>query len=338
MSSNPKPKFERMTVERLREHLFGGPQVPFWNYDPAQLTIGIEVEYFIAHVHTDGSFTLATKDEYMKVVGYLIRNFSYLDTLSSGQVGRVSKDTSLGFVAIKPDFAWHILEIAFPPRSNLEELEVVVDSILFQVDEALNVYGLQRLDLSCLPRVPAYIELVELARLSGHIDLLRNQSDESIYSNPLYPALIAATHVHLNVLNEDTFLLLPKLYSFESEARAKFSRVQNFSGIQSNRHRELFYKHNLGSRYLLSDIPEEIPNNLATYADLYDRSIRLFPNDPYFPVRDLTAIRPTRFGTIEFRSSCSFLEGKKLLAIAAFRKQKFLDSLALLPSHLRVAK
>jgi len=37
-----------VTPEMLRAYWFGWPQVPFWNYDPSKLQVGVGVEYFIA--------------------------------------------------------------------------------------------------------------------------------------------------------------------------------------------------------------------------------------------------------------------------------------------------
>ena len=37
-----------VTPEMLRAYWFGWPQVPFWNYDPSKLQVGVKIEYFIA--------------------------------------------------------------------------------------------------------------------------------------------------------------------------------------------------------------------------------------------------------------------------------------------------
>jgi hypothetical protein len=315
-----------MTVDRLRKHLFGGPQVPFWNYDPNQITVGVEIEYFIAHTYSDGSFKLATKNEYLAVMEHLKKNFGYKDRNLANQPGRVSKDTEQGFIAIKPDFAWHILEISLPPRKNLEALNEILDQTIFEVDCCLKNVNLARLNLSCLPDVPEGPELVDLDRLKGHIDSLKAHNSGSIYSVPIFPALIAATHVHLNVLNEQTYQLLPALYAQECSARTQFSRVQTFRGQKSNKHREKFYQTSLGSDYQLCDIPSPIPTSITDYCALFNNSAKIFPNDKFFGARDLTAIRPTRYGTLEFRSSCSFYETDKIMDIVRYRVKTFIEA------------
>ena len=313
-----------MTVERLRKHLFGGPQVPFWNYDPAQLTFGVEIEYFIARTHKDGTYTLATKEQYLEVMEHLKKGFGFSAINAPTQLGRVSKDTEFGFIAVKPDFAWHILEIALPPRGNLLELTALLEKVLFEIDSALKKSGLSRLNLSCLPDVPVTMDLVELDRLRGHINVLQKQKIDSMYAVPTFPALIVATHVHLNVLEEGTYALLPDLYKHETEARDRYSRTQVFRGISTNTHRENFYRTSLGPNYKLCDIPAIVPASLAEYCDLFNNSEKLFPNDMFFEARDLTSIRPTRFGTLEFRSGCSFLETSKIIEIVQFRMKSFL--------------
>ncbi|MEI6398838.1 MAG: hypothetical protein WCO71_08720 [Pseudomonadota bacterium] len=321
-----QPADDVMTVERLRQHLFGGPQVPFWNYDPNQITVGVEIEYFIAHIYDDGSFKLATKDEYLEVMEHLKNDFEYKDRNLLNQPGRVSKDTERGFIAIKPDFAWHILEISLPPRKDLNALKNLLDRTIFEVDACLAKANLTRLNLSCLPDVPQDAELVDLDRLRGHIDTLKNQDSVSIYSVPIFPALIVATHVHLNVLNEQTYRLIPELYATETVARERFSRVQNYRGQKSNNHREKFYQISLGPDYRLCDIPSPIPASIADYCALFNSSAKVFPNDKFFGARDLTAIRPTRYGTLEFRSSCSFLDSDKIMDIVRFRIKTFVEA------------
>jgi hypothetical protein len=314
-----------MTPERLRAHWFGKNRVPFWNYDPAQLTLGLEIEYFIAHVDPSTSkFTLATKKQYMEVISHLMRDFGYTDHNLKDQPGRVSKDTKLGFIAIKPDFAWHILEIALPPRHETSEIRDLLVSTFRDVDKALARVGLERLDLSCLPDVPEKMELVELDRLSAHVTLLKEHSDGSQYAIPVFPALIAATHIHANIFNEDTLNNLPSLYESELEALSRFTRKQNFKGIVANNHRSRLYEASLGHQYRLRTVPTRIPSNAREFSVLFNESPKLFPNDSFFPSRDLSYIRPTRHGTFEFRSSCTFKAVDEVMAILNFRRNQIL--------------
>ena len=61
------------------------------------------------------------------------------------------------------------------------------------------------------------------------------------------------------------------------------------------------------------------PDSLSTLSDLMNKSRKVFPGDPFFPVRDMSFIRPTKFGTLEFRSSCSFRDLNLIIEIANWR-------------------
>ena len=307
-----------MTVERLRQHLFGGPQVPFWNYDPDQITAGVEIEYFIAQTYDDGSFKLATKDEYLEVMEHLKNDFGYKDRKLLDQPGRVSRDTESGFIAIKPDFAWHILEISLPPRKHLAELRKLLDQVFMEIDTALSKVKLSRLDRASLPDVPDNFDLVALDRLG--------QISETFISNPtmptaipVFPALITATHVHLNVFNEDAYKALKSLYETDAIISRKFTRPAIFRGQQYQDLRGALYKETLGPNYLMCDRPSVVPASLQDVCDLMNRSSKLFPHDRFYPVRDMTLIRGSKYGTLEFRSSCSFVAAESIIEIVKWR-------------------
>ena len=313
------PHVDVMTVERLRQHLFGGPQVPFWNYDPSQLTIGIEVEYFIAHLHADRSFKLATKKEYLEVMDHLKHDAGYKDRNLPDQPGRVSRDTEQGFIAIKPDFAWHILEISLPPRGKLTELRTLMEQVFAEVDAALAKVNLVRLDRSSLPDVPEHIELVELDRLGMFTSAVRQRSAENPFTNPEFPAYITATHVHLNAFNQSSFELFPRLFNLEMATYGLYARPAHFAGSLVLNPRDIFMHHTMGENYRLKGIPVRVPQNMQEYVDLMNASDHLFPNDRFFPVRDVSYIRPSKYGTLEFRSSCSFLQVSSLIEVASWR-------------------
>ena len=318
-----------MTEERLRKHLFGGPQVPFWNYDPEQITIGVEIEYFIARVHTDGRFTLATKSEYLSVIENLKRSHSYVDRNLLGQPGRVSKDTECGFITIKPDFAWHILEISFPPRKSIDDLRRLLNNVFSEVDLALSAVGLERLDISVLPNVPEKMELVELDRLHGHIDVLKKQGNLDDFCVPFFPALIAATHIHINCFNEESMPVLPYLYAVEPAIMEKFSRANGFRSNLHKNARTALYESTLGKDYCLRTIPKQVPTGLNELAIAYNSSTKLFPNDSFFPVRDMSYIRPSKYGTLEFRSACSYRDIDTVLRIAQSRTKQLIMAQAM---------
>lgn len=310
-----------MTPERLRKHWFGGKRVPFWNYDPAQLTIGVEIEYFIARVKPSG-FELATKNQYLEVIRHLCSDFGYSDHDLKDQPGRVSKDTSNGFIAIKPDFAWHILEIALPPRNLVSDIKNLLESTFAQVDAALAKVGLERLDMSCLPDVPEKMELVALDRLSGY----HSHGKDHVLNDALavFPALITATHIHANCSSEESLILIPELYKLDDQTKKKFSRAKQFKGKVFENVRDVFYEKAFGDQYLLRTTPVDIPNSIHAYVGLLNRSPKIFPNDPFFGSRDMSYIRPTRHGTMEFRSTCSYKQVSVLIEIVEARISQIL--------------
>jgi hypothetical protein len=158
--------------------------------------------------------------------------------------------------------------------------------------------------------------------LSAHVDLLKSKFDGSKHSVEVFPALIAATHIHLNVFEESMLPCLPTLYQQEDALLNEFSREQTFKGEHGNRHRSKFYESTLGVDYILRTIPKIIPTSLVDYCALYNNSHQLFPNDGFYPVRDLTYIRPTRYGTVEFRSACSFKSIERILQLTEQRKKQ----------------
>lgn len=307
-----------MTIEKLRQHLFTNKKVSFWNYDEAKLTIGVEVEYFIAQVLPTG-FRLATRNEYMLVAEILMSHFGYIDRHLPDQPGRLSKDTELGFVTVKPDFAWHILEISLPPRKNTEEIRTLLTTVFNEIDEALAAVGLERLDLSCLPSTPKNMELVSLNRLGEIASTFRQRSTTKPTQDPAFPAYITATHVHLNASSEEMLKVLPALYNLDHLISKKFTRANFFQGKVYENARTKMYRDTLGDDYLLHTYPPIPAHDLQTMVSLMNRSPRLFPADPFFPVRDMSYIRPTRYGTLEFRSCCSFKSIETLLKIVECR-------------------
>lgn len=326
MHTDPQsPTSDVMTPDRLRSYWFGGPQVPFWNHDARQLQVGVEIEYFIAHRQGSG-LSLAKQADFRRVAEGLTRNYGYRNRNLPDQPARVSKDTPLGFVAIKPDFAWHILEIAFPPRHDTLAVAALIKATLDEVDRVLFEQGLVRLPISCLPDVPEEMELVDLKRLREHVDVLARQATSHPWSQSLFPALIAATHLHFNVFEEKSLITLPMLYAQEADAILRFGRPEAFKNKTSNDHRSAFYRESLGHDYLLCNIPAIKPSSIEEYCLLYNRTPKLFPGDPFFPARDLTYIRPSRFGTLEFRSSPAH-ELEVICEIIEFRRAQLVSNL-----------
>ena len=312
-----------MTSERLAAHLFGGPQVPFWEFNIANLSAGVEVEFFIVH-QTGSTFQLASKSQYMTVINRLVVDSGYKNWNLRDQPGRISKDTDFGFIIIKPDYAWHILEIAFPPRKTTESLRTLISEVLRGLDLALQSEGLRRLDISCLPHAPDTMDLVELDRISLHAKCVKQKIVGRPTIDPHFPAYIAATHVHLNASSIDSLRFLPDLYEFEPIAMKMYSRARRFENQDYENVRTEFYAETLGHDYLLQTTPKKIPESIEDLRDAMNGSAKLFPNDIFYPVRDMSYIRPTKIGTLEFRSACSYADPEMILEIALWRKAQLI--------------
>jgi hypothetical protein len=99
----------------------------------------------------------------------------------------------------------------------------------------------------------------------------------------------------------------------------KFNRALTFSGQRYENARTAMYRDTLGEDYLLHTYPINPATNLAELSDQMNRSPKLFPMDTFFPVRDMSYIRPTRYGTMEFRSACSYKNVGKIEEIVRWR-------------------
>jgi hypothetical protein len=318
-SDNPrKSTREVMTVERLRKYLFGTRSVSFWDHDPQKLTIGLEVEYFIGKTGPSGT-ELAKRHDYLRMINQLTNKFGYVDRGLPDQPGRVSKDAPGGYIIIKPDFAWHILEISLPPVRAILELRSILNQVLSEIDVCLKDAGLTRIDSSCLKDPPVDLELVELKRLQDSSRLLRPACEKKPTQNPLFPAFLASTHIHLNICSEDSLSGLPKLYAIDKLLLPKISRAREFKGKTYENVRTRMYADTLGPDYLLHTYPMSPASDLESLAGLMNQSPGLYPSDPFFPVRDMSYIRPTRYGTMEFRSACSFMSIDELVFVAECR-------------------
>ena len=309
---------EPMTEERLLRHWFGGPQVPFWNQDPRQLTIGVELEYLIAR-GDDHNFVLANQKDYHAVMCHLIADEGYHSLAMPDQPGRIGKDTKTGFIAIKPDFAWHILEVSLPPRRSLSEVQSLVETVLAEIDRSLTKASLTRLTISALPQPPQHMELVELARMQGFTKSVRQKTGDNPFLDPMFPAYITATHVHLNAFDRSALQLWPQLYALETAVGEIYCRAHSFAGRSVESVRTEFLRHTMGDSYKLKGVPERIPQTLNDYLEALNTSDPAFPKDKFFPVRDVSYIRPSRYGTIEFRSACSSRLVRDVIEICAWR-------------------
>jgi hypothetical protein len=313
-----RPSRQKMTPERLRQHLYENTKAKFWDYNPEKLSIGLEIEYFIAHKNEHASH-LASQRDYMQVIEHLKNHNGYRDWVLYDQPGRISRDTDIGFVVIKPDFAWHILEVSLPPRNSVNQVAKLLVEVLGEIDEVLAKFGLERLDVSCLSDPPPKMDLVQLDRLGQIADTFMAKKSDQPTIDPAFPAYITATHVHLNVSDELTLGYFPNLYHLDKVISERFNRARTFRGRVYENVRTSLYRDTLGADYLLHTYPEKPATNIEELCEQMNKSPKLFPKDRFFAVRDMSYIRPTSYGTLEFRSCCSYKDPEKVVEIVKWR-------------------
>jgi hypothetical protein len=263
-----------------------------------------------------------TSEQAARLVPILARRGGYeIRSQTEGQgFFCLGQDTSSGYISIKPDFAMHLLEVSLPPRRNEEELRALLQQTLRVLDESLAEAGLYRDERSIVSDPGARFELAEVGRLRGYVEQFpaRSETSAELYF-PHYPALIASTHVHLNVPLDRSLGLMQFMYELEWLAIRLFSKSYFFDGREYGCARVLLYEDSLGESYRLKTVPEKVPTTLDEYVAAFNSSPAYFSADPFFPVRDLSFIRPRHFGTLEFRSACSQSRVEEILDVAAFR-------------------
>jgi hypothetical protein len=285
--------------------------------------VGVELEYIVAH--RDDKSRLMRRSEFELFLQIMERH-GFNRLYSQGQTARISRDLAPGYIVVEPDFAYHLLEIALPPRRDPGEIRQILDLTLAQTDAALATLGFRRLAQGVIEN-PNQIsfDCVNLSRLDGFVDGLikaRNSGKtDSPFFLPNFGAFLAATHVHLNAADgPESIALLPAMFETEWLAQFLFSRCQQFRGQHYGNARSLIYTETFPDTYELVHVPHVIPRSLSDLADSYERSVpRLFPNEPVLGVKDMSAIRVKPFGTFEFRSACSMHTVDEILAVASFR-------------------
>ena len=309
-----------LTPERLREYLFSQTAWPHWDYRLDRLLFGVEVEYFVAQKgNRNQLFKKANFESFLQ----RMERFGYSCKNTESNPWCFVKEKQVGYIAIKPDFAFHILEIALPPRSDLMVLTNLLKDVLQEVDVCLAELDFERCHESFLLVDPADFDLVEMPRLEGHLDCLQHKSSQGEFADRHFPAFLAATHVHLNVSSEKDLCLMPILYELEWLALTLLDRTHyRTNSVRSLR--TLYYRDSFGHDYRLVGVPKQIPASLEEYVEQYNASPKLFPNDHFFPVRDFSLIRPRNFGSFEFRSGCSPRQVDDLQSIIAFRAVQWL--------------
>ena len=306
-----------LTVEQLDKYLFSIPKYPGYQGDLGRLLFGCETEYLIESIQNPNEFM--GKEVALVLFRYLAEKYNYRLPFD-GPLDRINKDTKFGFISIKPDFAYSVLEISFPPRASVNDLKNLLQSTIDQIDEGLLKLGYRRATYSVVPHAPYKYDLLEMERHGTWLDLFPSRGHQSSeFYFPDYPAMMSSTQVHLNVLDRNFFEYLPLMYEVEWKAVSLFSKSQRFNGLEIGCARVFLLEETLGTEYLLKTIPRAIPTNINEYCNSFNALPKYFPKDPFFPAKDYSFIRPRTYGSVEFRSACAQTDVDQILAVCAFR-------------------
>ena len=310
-----------ITSKDVCDELFSGSKYPSYGGDLSKVIFGVETE-FIVHAK-DSEAKLMDRGICRSIFRALKKKYGYKNFHQQNE-DSISLDTELGFICIKPDFSYNILEVAFPPRGTIKELKDMLQRTFDQIDDCLEVEGFVRAKFAVVPTTPARYDLVEQARHAKWLELFKNrEATESAFYSPDYPALMAATQVHLNVLDKNFFKLLPFLYELEWLVVSTYSKSTKFNNQNVKCARVRLIEDTLGHKYSLKGIPENIPNSAEKYATEFQKVIEYVSGQPEIVAKDYSFIRPRSFGSVEFRSTCAQHDVETIIEICAFRILQF---------------
>ena len=307
----------KMTSMQLKDHLSSESKFRSYDGNLENLLFGCELEYLIQPSNNAKGIFRKTNIE--SLFNELVRTKHYTKK-HAGFEQRISKETKSGFICIKPDFAYHVLELSLPPRNSPAELKELIKVTLEEVDEALDKFNFKRSRNSIVDEKSFEYEMIDLDRHHQYLDFFKNKPLEarSLYF-PDYPARVAALQIHLNIGGPKVFELLPGIYELEWIAADLFSRSTTFQGIKYGCARNAIIDNTLGAKYALKTIPTQIPRSANEYSALFNKTPHIFPNDVFFPAKDYTFVRPRHYRTLEFRSTCTQSSAEEILKVCAFR-------------------
>jgi hypothetical protein len=281
------------------------------------LIVGVELEYLIEK--ESEPLALINREEALELYSLLTSDFGF-KVLTPRDSFRLSMETKVGYVTVKPDFAFHLVEISLPPRGSPSELAQLITFILDRLDQALARLKFRRATYSAYPKSSIRYDMVESDRLARFMKYAESaQIGGSPFSNPNYPAIISSVQVHLNILTDEFFPLLPYLYEPEWKIVSMFSNSSVFDEETIGCARILFYEMTLGSNYFLKTIPPIVPKSWDDYASAFNKTPSYDHNGASALPRDYSLIRPREFGSVEFRSACSQISMPSIMAICAMR-------------------
>jgi hypothetical protein len=294
----------------------------FNNYKQSldQLLFGCETEYLVEATSSDRNVMGAAD---FKNLCRLLCDRVGFNTGKTSDEFRISKDLKQGFISIKPDFSFNNIEISYPPISEPALIEEIIETHTNALDSCLTELGFKR-SLSAINEnsEESSYEMLESERFKAFIKFFREKAKKNAlpFFCADYPAIIASTQIHLNVLDESFFVRLPVMYELESLIISKFSKSRKFRKNDCGCARLLVYEDTLGPKHVLKTVPTEMAANWDEYENIIKKMKVSYPEQFNFLARDYSLIRPRKeLGTVEFRSACSQSKTSEILSLCAYR-------------------
>ncbi len=272
------------------------------------LKVGIEQEHFVFHKSGRPPNLLETANFFksLHALGYSPRPGH-----GTNEGLNANLDFSDGYISIKNDFCTHLVEVAFPPTNEPEKLLQLYEKTWAQIKASLKSLDLLIHYGAVIDPVPAEdLVLVPHPRSDWMPNRPSPENKTGLYHR-YFNTLMAATQVHLNIWDEDSFRVLPQLYKLDYLTSLVFSNSKNFSNTAYHCVRPLIWRDNFSPKYWAFAIPEPIPTSIYEYQNRIAQC-------PDFQ-KDYTFISPRKHQTFEFRSGCSQNTGQDVLTLSALR-------------------
>jgi hypothetical protein len=195
-----------------------------------------------------------------------------------------------------------------------DELKTIVDNVEEKLSRSIMSCGLRRRSGAVLERIPDHTVIVPCNAESELriARLLARELPRAPFAHRMFDAAICATQVHLDVLDDGLYSLLPGLYAIEYLVPLLFANGSTFAGQHAHCVRPLIWRDCFSQSYLAHGFPDPVPASAAEHGRLLDAT-------PGF-IRDYTLIAPRpMLGSVEFRSACAQDTLARIIELIALR-------------------
>lgn len=270
---------------------------------------GVEQEHFV--FHGDGSPpTHAEIDELWSSL--CLKGFKTRGVDDNGRVLSIDRETPWGTLVLMNDSCTHIVEAAFPKMNSLQDFRELYSYTWGQVSEHLAKLGLAIQPGGALAKAP--LEVFWRPKETDHqsvrlYTLVNRPPLPDPLFNPSFPACFAATHVSLDIPQEEAIVRLPHYYAHEYLVPLYFSNSPEFQGVKAHCVRPLAWIANFHKPYPLLGVPDRIPATLEEYDSLRKQCSG----------RDYSFVAIRSESRLEFRSACSQNTVDEVMRLIRFR-------------------